>query len=49
MSVLNFYLGEATASEEPGKEAGGRHAAEERTVGVHEVSVQFLIVNQSSS
>ena len=30
-------LGQATASEEPGEEAGGCHAAEERTTGVHEV------------
>ena len=44
-----FDLGEATASEEPGEKAGGCHAAEERTTGVHEVAVQFSIINQSSS
>ena len=42
-----FYLGEATASEERGEKAGGCHAAEERTTGVHEVAFQFSIINQS--
>ena len=41
-----FDLGEATASKEPGEKAGGCHAAEERTTGVHEVAFQCSIINQ---
>ena len=36
LSVIS-NLGQTTAGEEPGEEAGGCHAAEERTTGVHEV------------
>ena len=48
LSVIS-NLGQTTAGEEPGEEAGGCHAAEERTTGVHEVSFLFSIINQSSS
>ena len=43
-----FDLGQTTASEEPGKEAGGRDAAEERTAGVHEVN-RYIVVHISVS
>ena len=48
-SVTMSYPGPAAASEEPGEEAGGCHAAEERTTGVHEVEINSLIIDQSCS
>ena len=42
-----FDLGEATAGEERREKAGGCHAAEERTTGVHEVAFQCSIIDQT--
>ena len=47
--ITMSYPGPAPASEEPGEEAGGCHAAEERTTGVHEVGIKFLIIDRSCS